>query len=168
MLWTFLLHRSCIFKNAITLQELYKIKTCPKNGKPCTSLSCGSKQYSDVKPLDIKLEDSEFFKVYTIEDLFAIFQQNPKATYILNGGNTAHGNCKKIVFISMIQHISLTITIFYKKYYGKSYIYIWNFYAFLSSLFSATYKDARTWLIIYIMHYRFYFQLKIQMYYLWK
>ncbi|XP_012221434.1 xanthine dehydrogenase/oxidase isoform X2 [Linepithema humile] len=72
------------------IEELYQIKTCPKDGKPCT-FRCGSKKYSEAKTLDIKLEDSEFFKVYTVDDLFAIFQQKPKATYILNGGNTAHG-----------------------------------------------------------------------------
>jgi len=42
--------------------------------------------------LDIKLADAEFYKVYSINDLFAIFRQKPDATYILNGGNTAHGN----------------------------------------------------------------------------
>jgi len=42
--------------------------------------------------LDIKLADATFYKVYSINDLFAIFRQKPDATYILNGGNTAHGN----------------------------------------------------------------------------
>ncbi|CAL1679573.1 unnamed protein product [Lasius platythorax] len=76
-------------KDIRDIEELYEIKTCPKNGLPCTN-SCVDKHSHNAK-LDIKLEDAEFYKVYTIEDLFAVFRQKPKATYILNGGNTAHG-----------------------------------------------------------------------------
>jgi len=87
------------------VQEIYKIKTCPKNGMPCkTACGCCAKKPLSVRngTLDIKLEDAEFYKVYSIEDLFAIFQQKPNATYILNGGNTAHGNNKQIsAFIHM-------------------------------------------------------------------
>lgn len=50
--------------------------------------------------MDIKLDDGEFHKVYSIDELFAIFQQKPNATYILHGGNTAHGNCEKSIFPS--------------------------------------------------------------------
>ncbi|XP_072742748.1 uncharacterized protein [Anoplolepis gracilipes] len=76
-------------KDIRDIEELYQIKTCPRNGLPCTN-SCADKQSNNVK-LDIKLEDAEFYKVYTVEDLFAVFQHKPSATYILNGGNTAHG-----------------------------------------------------------------------------
>lgn len=78
-----------LMKDIRDIEELYKVKTCPKNGLPCRN-TCADKHSNNVK-LDIKLEDAEFYKVYSIEDLFAIFQQKPKATYILNGGNTAHG-----------------------------------------------------------------------------
>lgn len=74
------------------MQELYKIKDCPKYVMPCKD-SCSDKQFPhENTPLDIKLADAEFYKVYSIDDLFALFRQKPNATYILNGGNTAHGN----------------------------------------------------------------------------
>lgn len=41
--------------------------------------------------IDIQLDGSEFHKVLSIKDLFEIFKNNPKANYILHGGNTAHG-----------------------------------------------------------------------------
>jgi len=72
------------------------VKTCPKSGLLCKNSCCdklkrSNKSSNNVK-LDIKLEDAEFYKVYSVEDLFAVFQQKSKATYILNGGNTANGN----------------------------------------------------------------------------
>jgi len=58
---------------------------------PCVR-SYYDKQPSDEKKmLSIKLEDAHFYKVFTTEDIFIIFKENPNATYILNGGNTAHG-----------------------------------------------------------------------------
>lgn len=70
---------------------MYKIKTCPKYGVPYTS-SCDKQLSYGNTTLDIKLEDAEFYKVYSMHDLFEIFEQKPYATYILHGGNTAHGN----------------------------------------------------------------------------
>lgn len=101
---------ACYHVCSVISQELYKIKTCPKNGLPCRRSFDDAKWQlagNEVSPdgnvengtLDIKLEDAEFYKVYTIEDLFAVFQQRPNATYILNGGNTAHGNCEMFFFI---------------------------------------------------------------------
>lgn len=88
---------------------MYKIKTCPKDGMPCTQ-KCADKELKAGSRLDIKLEDAEFYKVYLIEDLFAIFRQKPKATYMLHGGNTAHGNRRKIIlpFVRDTKHMSLT------------------------------------------------------------
>ncbi|KAL6263815.1 hypothetical protein P5V15_003898 [Pogonomyrmex californicus] len=79
-------------KNIRDIEEIYKVKTCPKNGMPCKG-TCSNNHLSNGNnaTLDIKLEDTEFYKVYSIEDLFAIFKEKPDATYILNGGNTAHG-----------------------------------------------------------------------------
>ncbi|XP_025155411.1 xanthine dehydrogenase/oxidase isoform X3 [Harpegnathos saltator] len=77
-------------KSIRDIEDLYKIKTCPESGLPCTRKCADNKLQAGV-PLDIKLDDAEFFKVYSIENLFAIFQQKPKATYMLHGGNTAHG-----------------------------------------------------------------------------
>ncbi|XP_011061244.1 PREDICTED: xanthine dehydrogenase/oxidase-like isoform X2 [Acromyrmex echinatior] len=77
-------------KDIRDIEEIYKIKTCPKNGMPCKG-TCADRHFSDRNTLDIKLADTEFYKVYSIENLFAIFREKPDATYILNGGNTAHG-----------------------------------------------------------------------------
>ncbi|KAL0109815.1 hypothetical protein PUN28_013466 [Cardiocondyla obscurior] len=83
---------SSLVKDIRDIEEIYKIKVCPKNGMPCKG-NCTDKRFSDAntETLDIKLADAEFDKVYSIENLFAVFQQKPNATYILNGGNTAHG-----------------------------------------------------------------------------
>ncbi|XP_011261213.1 xanthine dehydrogenase/oxidase [Camponotus floridanus] len=86
---------SVMKKDIRDIEELHKVKTCPKSGLLCKNSCCDklkhpNKSSNNVK-LDIKLEDAEFYKVYSVEDLFAVFQQKPKATYILNGGNTANG-----------------------------------------------------------------------------
>lgn len=65
---------------------------------PCRG-TCADRHFSDGNTLDIKLADAEFYKVYSIENLFAVFQEKPDATYILNGGNTAHGNLLSICTI---------------------------------------------------------------------
>ncbi|KAG5312463.1 XDH dehydrogenase, partial [Acromyrmex insinuator] len=91
-------------KDIQDIEELYKIKSCRKNKMPCVR-SYYNKQPSDEKKmLSIKLEDAHFYKVFMIEDLFTIFEENPKATYILNGGNTAHGvypSSKKDIYIDI-------------------------------------------------------------------
>jgi len=60
---------------------------------PCRG-NCTNNRFSNenTETVDIKLADTEFYKVYSIENLFTIFREKPDATYILNGGNTAHGN----------------------------------------------------------------------------
>ncbi|XP_032686991.1 indole-3-acetaldehyde oxidase-like isoform X2 [Odontomachus brunneus] len=77
-------------KDIRDIEDLYQIKTCPKDGLPCTR-KCDDKKLEADKIVDIKFEDAEFFKVYTIEELFGIFQVKSNATYMLHGGNTAHG-----------------------------------------------------------------------------
>nr|XP_050853429.1 uncharacterized protein LOC127065310 isoform X1 [Vespula vulgaris] len=71
------------------IEEAYKIKKCPKNGLPCLNgQSCGL-EFST--PVSMKLEDADFHKVLSVDHLFSMFQTYPNSTYILNGGNTAHG-----------------------------------------------------------------------------
>lgn len=82
----------CKYNNSCTSQELYTIKACSKYGFACTDNCCDKQLFDRNTTLYIKLEDTEFYKVYSIEDLFAVFAQKPNATYILNGGNTAQGN----------------------------------------------------------------------------
>ncbi|XP_018360424.1 PREDICTED: LOW QUALITY PROTEIN: xanthine dehydrogenase-like [Trachymyrmex cornetzi] len=91
-------------KDTQDIEELYKIKPCQKNKMPCVR-SYYDKQPSDEKKmLIIKLKDAHFYKVTTIKDVFTIFDNNPNATYILNGGNTAHGvylSSKKDIYIDI-------------------------------------------------------------------
>ncbi|XP_014482532.1 PREDICTED: xanthine dehydrogenase/oxidase-like isoform X2 [Dinoponera quadriceps] len=88
---------SAMKKEIRDIEDLYNIKACAKGACRgiCHDLLCERKSaHKGLKisrMLDIKLEDAEFFKVYSIEDLFAIFQQKPNATYMLHGSNTAHG-----------------------------------------------------------------------------
>ncbi|XP_039304251.1 xanthine dehydrogenase isoform X1 [Solenopsis invicta] len=95
---------SSMVKSIRDIEDFYKIKACPKFEAPCTS-SCRDEQlYEKDTAVDIKLEDAKFYKVYSLDDLFAIFQQNLNATYILNGGNTAHGvyrSSKKNLYIDI-------------------------------------------------------------------
>ncbi|KYN35640.1 Xanthine dehydrogenase, partial [Trachymyrmex septentrionalis] len=86
------------------IEELYKIKSCQKYGM--LRISSCDKQSSDRNTmLSIKLKDrGYFYKVLTVEDLFNIFENNPRATYILYGGNTAHGvypTSKKDIYIDI-------------------------------------------------------------------
>ncbi|KYN05924.1 PREDICTED: xanthine dehydrogenase/oxidase-like [Cyphomyrmex costatus] len=80
-----------LVKDILDIEELYKIKACWKHEMPCIQ-SCYDNQASNESAmLSIKLEDAYFYKVYSVEMLFALLKINPQATYILNGGNTAHG-----------------------------------------------------------------------------
>ncbi|XP_011694376.1 PREDICTED: xanthine dehydrogenase/oxidase-like [Wasmannia auropunctata] len=103
-------------KDIRDIEELYKIKECPKYKIPCTSSCFDNQFFHRNETLNIKLADAEFNKVYSIDDLFAIFRQKPNATYILNGGNTAHGvfrSSKKDLYIDIndipdLRHIEKT------------------------------------------------------------
>ncbi|XP_018404573.1 PREDICTED: xanthine dehydrogenase/oxidase-like [Cyphomyrmex costatus] len=83
------------------IEELLKTKVChPRQNlyprlyphKMPRVRTCYDKQHFDgITMLSIKLEDAYFYKVTTVEALFELLKSNPQATYILNGGNTAHG-----------------------------------------------------------------------------
>lgn len=70
---------------------------CPNgtNGQPCLNSIDNSitGAHNTESKIEMELEGSMFHKVLTVDDLFQIFQKNPEASYVLNGGNTAHGNC---------------------------------------------------------------------------
>ncbi|KYN03669.1 Aldehyde oxidase 2 [Cyphomyrmex costatus] len=86
------------------IEELHKAKACLEYKMPCAR-TYYDKQHSDgIKILSIKLEDACFYKVTTVEALFELLKSNPHATYILNGGNTAHGiyrSSKKNMYIDI-------------------------------------------------------------------
>ncbi|XP_008544021.1 uncharacterized protein LOC103568824 isoform X1 [Microplitis demolitor] len=82
------------------IEELYKLKTCPKSGEPCKgnciSIS-GSREETPDTPAKLcevhimAMNNVQFHKVLSVEGLFNVFNNNPDATYVLNGGNTGHG-----------------------------------------------------------------------------
>ncbi|XP_066582260.1 uncharacterized protein [Prorops nasuta] len=73
------------------IEELYNLKICAKNGLPCSGKCSEEQKQFKANPVHMKLGDANFHKVLTVDNLFSIFDKNPDATYILNGGNTAHG-----------------------------------------------------------------------------
>lgn len=52
------------------------------------------KPVEEAKDLHIKFKDTEFFKVWSIEGIFRLFNENSTKSYILYGGNTAQGIIK--------------------------------------------------------------------------
>ncbi|XP_058788859.1 xanthine dehydrogenase/oxidase-like isoform X2 [Phymastichus coffea] len=77
------------------IEELYKIeacKNCPKrmcNGT-CSDLEIVNKS-SIPRTIKVQFNDAvQFHKVLNVDHVFEIFQRNPDASYIINGGNTAH------------------------------------------------------------------------------
>ncbi|XP_078042324.1 uncharacterized protein LOC144472818 isoform X2 [Augochlora pura] len=75
------------------IEELYKMKMCKKTGGPCQNgyNGCAAPGQTTDTMINIKLDGSAFHKVLTVDALFEVFRNNPDATYVLHGGNTAHG-----------------------------------------------------------------------------
>ncbi|XP_058831229.1 uncharacterized protein LOC131689891 [Topomyia yanbarensis] len=67
-------------------------KVCPKTKTPCAG-KCSAVQKTNTKqPIRIVFENnSEWYKVYNYNDIFAIFNQIGDKPYMLVAGNTAHG-----------------------------------------------------------------------------
>ncbi|XP_043496073.1 indole-3-acetaldehyde oxidase-like [Polistes fuscatus] len=81
-----------LLKTVQDIEESYKIKMCPKNGMPCKNGENGRIcSLQNSTPVSMKLENADFHKVLSIDNLFSTFQKYSNSTYILNGGNTAHG-----------------------------------------------------------------------------
>ncbi|XP_054016678.1 uncharacterized protein LOC128897052 isoform X1 [Hylaeus anthracinus] len=79
-------------KDIHDIEELYKIKICKKTGQPCETGSNGCATMLNAKSrIDMTLDGSQFHKLLGIDDLFQVFKEHPDATYVLHGGNTAHG-----------------------------------------------------------------------------
>nr|XP_031846555.1 xanthine dehydrogenase 1-like isoform X1 [Nomia melanderi]XP_031846556.1 xanthine dehydrogenase 1-like isoform X1 [Nomia melanderi]XP_031846557.1 xanthine dehydrogenase 1-like isoform X1 [Nomia melanderi]XP_031846559.1 xanthine dehydrogenase 1-like isoform X1 [Nomia melanderi]XP_031846560.1 xanthine dehydrogenase 1-like isoform X1 [Nomia melanderi] len=80
-------------KNIRDIEELYKMKICKKTGAPCQNgyNGCSRVQQATDKEIDMKVGDSTFHKVLSVDSLFEVFQRNPNSSYVLHGGNTAHG-----------------------------------------------------------------------------
>lgn len=71
-----------------TVTDIEDLKTCKSNGKcdkPCAKLC------QPTEAIEFHLGDSKWYKVISIEEIFTILNKEPKATYMLVGGNTAKG-----------------------------------------------------------------------------
>ncbi|XP_063993360.1 uncharacterized protein LOC135171019 [Diachasmimorpha longicaudata] len=73
------------------IEELYELKKCPKSGKPCKGDCKPSEEPAILEEVRMDFGDVKFQKVLDIVSLFEVFTGNPNASYVLNGGNTAHG-----------------------------------------------------------------------------
>ncbi|XP_076651937.1 uncharacterized protein LOC143358591 [Halictus rubicundus] len=82
-----------LVKEIHDIEELYKIKLCKRTGEPCLNghNGCATGDLNTDTKIDIKLDGAEFRKVLTVDSLFDVFQNRPNASYVLHGGNTAHG-----------------------------------------------------------------------------
>lgn len=70
------------------------MKICTKTGAPCKNgyNGCSAIQQKTDNEINMKVGDSTFHKVLSVDSLFEVFQKNPNSSYVLHGGNTAHGN----------------------------------------------------------------------------
>ncbi|XP_058831556.1 uncharacterized protein LOC131690075 [Topomyia yanbarensis] len=67
-------------------------KTCPKTGSPCAGKCSAIEKTNTQQPIRMVFEnDSEWYKVYNSNDIFAIFDKIGAKPYMLVAGNTAHG-----------------------------------------------------------------------------
>ncbi|XP_063993362.1 uncharacterized protein LOC135171021 [Diachasmimorpha longicaudata] len=73
------------------IEDLYSLKKCPRSGQPCERIEDEPEVLMAVQEIRMEFGNVKFQKVLDLENLFAVFASNPDATYVLNGGNTAHG-----------------------------------------------------------------------------
>ncbi|XP_011302811.1 indole-3-acetaldehyde oxidase-like [Fopius arisanus] len=73
------------------IEDLYTSKKCPRSGEPCRAMCQDLEELTIIEEIHMVLGNIKFHKVLDLDNLFAVFTNNPHATYVLNGGNTAHG-----------------------------------------------------------------------------
>lgn len=78
-------------KDIRDIEELDKYKLCTRTGLPCKDSCPLTSPRAANGPLKIAIQGANFYKVLEIDHVFSIFQEQPAASYILHGGNTAHG-----------------------------------------------------------------------------
>ena len=81
---------------------MYSIKACRKCPRTkCTGFCNDMVIIEDVnepKELHLQLKNTDYYKILNIESIFKIFENNVDKSYILYGGNTAHGNKTTLFF----------------------------------------------------------------------
>ncbi|KAL7291951.1 hypothetical protein TKK_0014241 [Trichogramma kaykai] len=77
------------------IEDMYNVSGCKKCTKKICNNSCEKMEIIDQssfpRSLELKFHEVIFHKILDIKDIFKIFQKYPKASFILNGGNTGHG-----------------------------------------------------------------------------
>lgn len=67
-------------------------KVCPKTGSPCAGKCSAGGKAETKQPIRMVFDNqSEWHKVFNLNDIFAIFEQVGEKPYMLVAGNTAHG-----------------------------------------------------------------------------
>ncbi|XP_017888813.1 xanthine dehydrogenase/oxidase-like isoform X2 [Ceratina calcarata] len=72
------------------IEELFDIKTCKRTGQICRK-NCHASEETAECDIEMCVGSSQFRKVRSVQDVFTVFQNNPTASYIIHGGNTAQG-----------------------------------------------------------------------------
>ncbi|XP_050092185.1 xanthine dehydrogenase/oxidase-like [Anopheles aquasalis] len=75
------------------VQDIEELQICPKTGSLCSGqCPVAAARIEPERPVQLVFADNqEWHKVFTVNDVFAIFDQIGSRPYMLVGGNTAHG-----------------------------------------------------------------------------
>jgi xanthine dehydrogenase iron-sulfur cluster and FAD-binding subunit A len=73
----------------ICLKDLYKI--CSKTGKACAGTCKKDASFEEIKVKSVKIPAANWYKVATLDELFATIASVGTAIYQLSAGNTAEG-----------------------------------------------------------------------------
>ncbi|XP_014224706.2 xanthine dehydrogenase/oxidase-like isoform X1 [Trichogramma pretiosum] len=78
------------------IEDMYKVHSCGSCSKKLCKGNCKNIEIvhksSFARTLKLTLNESRVFhKVLEVNEIFNIFEEHPNASYIINGGNTAHG-----------------------------------------------------------------------------
>nr|CAD7570665.1 unnamed protein product [Timema californicum] len=98
-------------KKCADIEDIYKLKTCPKNGKPCQRSCEGENTFEEIEnnipPVYIALPGSYWFRVTTPKDVFEVLKKAGDVSYMFVCGNTAHAVTKELL-IETIQVLENT------------------------------------------------------------
>ncbi|XP_023246390.1 xanthine dehydrogenase/oxidase-like [Copidosoma floridanum] len=79
--------------NCYDIEDSHVVFQLPESCKTCKNSHDDfvNIEIEELEPIHLNLEGAEFFKVFSVDQIFAIFKKKTSSTYILNGGNTGNG-----------------------------------------------------------------------------
>lgn len=85
--------------NSLDLPDIEDLKICKKSGEICSENNCDDSDWCMVsrneaitESVHIRLSDNrEWFRVYTLDDIYAIWQAFGSQSYMFVAGNTGKG-----------------------------------------------------------------------------